>query len=277
MPGTIVIQPTFVDLFSANGIHAFEDFMALEGEIAKENRYRRVIRFELEANGKPHAFYAKIHTAPKASPNFQRLARGRTPITPAEHEWSIAVALTELGIGTFQPVAWGEADKGTLSRPSFFITEELTGADRVEDFIPQAFSGPLSRADRERKHQLIRALADLARRFHGAGFFHRDFYLGHILVREPEPGRFNLFLIDLQRAEQQSHPRNRWFIKDIAQAAYTAPNQQISATDQIRFFRAYRDVDRLGPSDRRFARRVQRRVNAMIRRFERKGPIREGR
>ena len=117
-------------------------------------------------------------------------------------------------------------------------------------------------------------LARLARTFHGAGFFHKDFYLGHILLRE-EGGEFALFLIDLQRTDRHPRPRRRWFVKDLAQMLYTTPSPPIQRTDLVRFFRLYRGVPRLGRDDRRFIGAIVAKHRRMVRRVERKGPIRD--
>jgi hypothetical protein len=78
-----------------------------------------------------------------------------------------------------------------------------------------------------RRREVIEAVAALARRFHAAGFHHRDLYLCHFFVQEdvtdraagPQPtGRpLSLYLIDLQRCGRLGGRSRRWLVKDLAQ------------------------------------------------------------
>ena len=72
-------------------------------------------------------------------------------------------------------------------------------------------------------------MAEIARRFHAAGYNHRDFYTCHFLVKEPAPGQFDVRLIDLQRVQRRRWFRRRWIVKDLAQLAYSAPRDRIGS------------------------------------------------
>ena len=56
----------------------------------------------------------------------------------------------------------------------------------------------------------------MTRRFHQAGFIHKDFYLSHIFVSGEQ-----LYLIDLQRVLGPGRFHDRWRIKDLSQLAFT--------------------------------------------------------
>ena len=131
------------------------------------------------------------------------------------------------------------------------MTEEIAGA--VEGHL---FAGELAPADRQ---TLMRRVAGLARRFHDAGFVHKDFYLGHILVvaAAPEP---ELFLIDLQRVVKPCCFRQRWLVKDLAAMAYSSLRAGATRTDLMRFGLEYFQQPRLGSAEKRMARQVARRV-----------------
>jgi hypothetical protein len=55
-------------------------------------------------------------------------------------------------------------------------------------------------------------------------------------------------------------------VKDVAQLLHSAPRPPVTRTDQVRFLRTYFAVDRLGPRERRFARRVLRKAASIARR-----------
>jgi heptose I phosphotransferase len=99
-------------------------------------------------------------------------------------------------------------------------------------------------------------VADLARKFHQLGYNHRDFYCCHFFVKETEPARYQIHLIDLQRVEHRKHLRRRWIVKDLAQLAYSAPREQISCSDKLAFIKRYLGVVKLRPQDKRLIRQV---------------------
>ena len=114
-------------------------------------------------------------------------------------------------------------------------------------------------------HRLIVQVADIARRFHAAGFNHRDFYCCHFLVKETSPGRFDVRLIDLQRVQRRRWFRRRWIVKDLAQLASMSPDEHVGCREKVLFLRTYLGVKKLRPQDKRLVRAVLRKL-ASIRR-----------
>ena len=103
---------------------------------------------------------------------------------------------------------------------------------------------------------MIVQVADIARRFHAAGFNHRDFYCCHFLVKETSPGRFDVRLIDLQRVQRRRWFRRRWIVKDLAQLASMSPDDRVGCREKILFLRTYLGVRKLRPQDKRLVRDV---------------------
>ena len=91
------------------------------------------------------------------------------------------------------------------------------------------------------KKELINALADLVRKFHETGYFHRDLYFAHIFLGEN--GEF--YLIDLQRTFKPKFSAFRYRVKDIAQLYYSAPGKYFSRADRLRFYLRYTGKTRL--------------------------------
>ena len=180
--------------------------------------------------------------------------------------------LAALGIDVPRLVAFGErlAPDGRLD--SFLLTEELSGYCELQDFVQRRFLPTAQRAGRADPalRRLIVQVAGMARRFHAAGYNHRDLYSCHFLVKEPRPGQFDVRLIDLQRMQRRRWLRHRWIVKDLAQLASMLPGQWVRCRDRVLFLHEYLGVTRLRRADRRLVRDVLRKQQ-IIQRRQRRG------
>jgi heptose I phosphotransferase len=161
-----------------------------------------------------------------------------------------ARALAACGIPVMRVVACGDKlhDDGRFE--SFLLTEELAGYSELEGFLRSRFAAAETRTDPDLARLLVQ-VADIARRFHAAGYNHRDFNCYHFLVKELSPGRIDVRLIDLQRVQHRRWLRRRWIVKDLAQLASTAPEGCIRCREKVAFLRQYLGVRKLRPRDKR--------------------------
>jgi heptose I phosphotransferase len=152
---------------------------------------------------------------------------------------------------------------------SFLLTEELGGFIDLRQFLRRRFPPrPLHHIAR-RDHdldRLIRQVAQIARRFHNAGYNHRDFYCCHFFVKEERRGEFQIRVIDLQRVQRRRWFRRRWLVKDLAQLAWSLPRDRIQCTHRLAFMRHYFGVEKLRPSHKRLIRGVLLKQQVMERR-----------
>jgi len=163
------------------------------------------------------------------------------------------------GIEVMKLVAYGEQLHADGLLESFVLTEELANHVQLDHFLAERFPArqPDCTSARDRDlDQLIRQVARLARKFHAAGYNHRDLYCCHFFVKEPSPGRFQIRLIDLQRVQHRRRFRRRWLVKDLAQLAYSAPRERIRCTHKMAFMRHYFGVRKLLPHHKRLVREV---------------------
>ena len=123
---------------------------------------------------------------------------------PAQREFEALRDLRVLGLPVPEPIL--RARSRALGR-SMVVMAEVPHRQSLRQAIA-ADRDPLARARAEAPR-----LAELAARLHGAGWYHRDLYLQHVVEREGDGG---LVLLDLGRARQQRRPRARWFRKDLA-------------------------------------------------------------
>lgn len=262
--GRLLINPAYYDLLAANGLVTFEAVMAYGGgEVLRTLALRENVRLELAgADGRRVVFYAKRHRAPPWTEQVWRLLTGRGARSFGRREWDAAALLAAAGISTAEPVAVGERRRGPLAGESFFIAAGLPGYQPADDLLRQM--APSERTP------VLEAIADLARRFHQAGFNHRDFYLCHVFVRRgPAPGpHFDLALIDLQRVERFLW-RRRWLVKDVAQLAYSARGI-LCAAEWEEWLCRYFATERLDRRQRRFAAAVRRKADRIARRTRRR-------
>ncbi|MGO9112570.1 MAG: lipopolysaccharide kinase InaA family protein [Thermoguttaceae bacterium] len=202
-----------------------------------------------------------------------------SPPSPGRVEAENALALQSLGIDVMPLMAYGEKLHADGQLVSFLLSEELEGYCELQDFIRRRFPSrerPLPQASPKGRggsalRRLIVQVAKIARRFHAAGFNHRDFYCCHFLVKETSPGRFDVRLIDLQRVQQRRWFRRRWIVKDLAQLASMSPDDQVGCRGKILFLRTYLGVQKLRPQDKRLVHDVLWKLS-LIRRRERRKP-----
>ncbi|MGA2031787.1 MAG: lipopolysaccharide kinase InaA family protein [Thermoguttaceae bacterium] len=188
---------------------------------------------------------------------------------PGRSEARHAAALSALGVNVMRVVAYGERRRADGLAQSFLLTEELKDFVELGTFVRERFSprrpGRRTAADRELE-RLVCQVAAMARRFHAAGYNHRDFYCCHFLVRE-ENGDFQVRLIDLQRVQRRRWLRWRWIVKDLAQLAWSAPGDRLGCRHKILFLRHYLGVEKLRRGDRRLLRAILRRCRNLQRRL----------
>ena len=97
------------------------------------------------------------------------------------------------------------------------------------------------------RRNLVRAMADVARRLHACGLAHRDLYCCHLFAH---PGATELTLIDLARLEKTRSRRRR--VKDLA-ALVASGRPYLTRTD------LWRGLQRYG-GDKKLARAVWRKA-----------------
>ena len=225
------------------------------GQIYKRNEFRSVVRVK-PGNISGPGFFLKRHFKTAVKDFLERLLKLKRPRSAGRKEWEAAQRFRELGIPTFTPVAWGERSFFLFPRDSFFISLEVSGAEQLEDYLVKMFTPPLDKPRLHMKKELIQRVAELARTMHNAGLNHRDFYLGHILIKEGNQGPPSLYVIDLQRVESHKKVGKRLRVKDLAALNFTASSQAVSSSDRLRFYKHYWDRAKLTKEDKAWIRAV---------------------
>jgi heptose I phosphotransferase len=265
---TLQMPPELGDAFGTQD--AFERVMALEGEVFRDVRGRRTIRFE----SKGRSYFAKLHYGVGWGEIFKNLLTLRLPIVSAKTEWDAIHRLDQIGIPTTPAVAYGCQGLSPAALRSFVITQDLGDIVSLETLCADWASAP---PDGRFKRRLIVAVAELARKLHDHGLNHRDFYLCHLCMDRQQVTKeaLRLYLIDLHRVGIRSEIREVDRMKDIAALYFSAMHCGLSRRDILRFLRHYRPQGLRATlaDDASFWRKVNVRAERLYLKFHGKMPV----
>ena len=209
---------------------------------AKQGRSTGRIRFD--APGRSLSVYLKRHERlPWRDRLLALILPSRGPHSPAAAEWEHLRRAREIGVPVPDVVAVGEAIGPWGELRSFLMVAELVGCEALNETLPGLVAtiepGEFARL----KRSLIREMAEITARLHGAKAFHKDLYLCHFYLDlgrlAAGEGRFTL--IDLHRLGVHRWAAARWRVKDLGQLLYsTFGVAGIDDRDRLRFWKHYR-------------------------------------
>ena len=225
-----------------------DDLFRWAGELAAQARPENVYRnkegrktLRFENGGK--SYFLKLHTGIGWAEIIKNLLQLRLPILGARNEYVAVEKLRELGVDTMSVAAYASKGYNPAAIHSLIVTDDLVGTISLEDYCAQWMTHPPALSTRL---GLIKKLADSARRMHGAGINHRDFYICHFHL-DPEslnsrtagPADIRCCLIDLHRAQMRKDVPRRWRVKDLAGLYFSAMDIGLTRRDLLRFMRHY--------------------------------------
>ena len=224
-----------------------DDFFRIDGETVKHVVASRRI-FKFERAGKH--FYMKAHYGVGWGEIFKNLLQLKLPVLGAENEWLAIRAFAEpsVNISTTPLAAWGKQGWNPAKQRSFIITDAIEQTEDLEHWLPQLQQHQDKKQALRLKRAVLTEVAGIARRLHGNGMNHRDFYLCHFRIAVPEQGLpdiadIKLYLMDLHRVQRRSVAPHRWVVKDIAgllfSALYDSRELSLNRGDILRFIETY--------------------------------------
>jgi UDP-glucose:(heptosyl)LPS alpha-1,3-glucosyltransferase len=235
----MIVHGEFRELLERHQLQSFETLMGYdEGTMLKDRQGKRIFQLRLEWKGEPMVFYLKRHRLPLSWGQRLRCALGRPVVTEGGREWDNILAFHDRQLPTVVPVAMGERVRGGVQE-SFVLTRGLDEYESLERVAPKRFSPPLTQEAVREKRALIRAIAELTGSMHWRGYYHRDYYWAHIMLRKEGPWS-DLRLIDLQRVISRPWFRRRWEVKDLASLNYSVRSLGLTRGDTLRFLHGYR-------------------------------------
>lgn len=230
----------------------FDAAESIEGQIFRQVKSRRTLRFEIDGKG----YFIKIQRGIGWAEILKNLLMFKLPVLSVRTEYESICKLESLGIPTLKVAALGEQGRNPAKQKSFLVTEELTNTESLETVCkhwtrtPPPFS---------LKKGILEKVAKISRQMHTNGFNHRDFYLCHFLLDissvhdDSNSSDPKIFVIDLHRAQIRKKTPSRWIIKDVAGLWFSAMEVGLTRLDILRFMKIYsnrtlRDILRLDAS-----------------------------
>jgi len=254
------VSSTYVELFEQAKLTSFDAVAGL-AELALHRSVpgRKTYRVEIVGGDGSVGAYVKHSWAGWV---WAAVRRWLNPFwrDPAKNEWRRLQELAEAGIAAPQPMAFGQKRVAGGVRQSVLVMTEVVGAEQGDRFFERLCRQSSGREALRCKRQLIEQIGDFAKRFHAAGFYHRDFYLCHFWFGPMTGGGDRLWLLDHHRTGRDARRwrRRRWLVKDIGQLHYSASPLIFSRTDRVRFLRRYFGCGKLSGEHRRFLAAVRR-------------------
>jgi hypothetical protein len=261
------VDPDYESSLSKLGLDSVESVFSFEAatNLGKANlaSFRSRAQFEIDA---PHSLgattvFLKRYDRPPVAVQFNNWLSAHGRISCGLLEIASAWRLAAFGVNTPKTICYGEQWAGLFEKRSFSITEKIPSAESLERKLPDYFAGKATSENLKLRRDFIARLADFIKKFHETNYRHRDLYFAHIFCSDDE----TFYLIDLARAFEPIILSLRFQVKDIAQIHYSAPGQNFSKTDRLRFYLRYRDRRKLTSEDNIFIRKVVSKARRMAR------------
>jgi heptose I phosphotransferase len=207
---------------------------ALPEDVYRSKEGRKTLRFTREG----HSYFLKLHLGIGWPEIIKNLLQLRLPVLGAENEYRAVNALHGLGVDTMAVAGYARHGLNPARIESLIITDDLVGTVSLEDYCADWGSTPPPYRDKQR---LIIKLADSARKMHGGGINHRDFYICHfhLAPESLQEQHIRCHLIDLHRAQIRAQVPRRWRLKDLAGLYFSAMDCGLTRKDLLRFIRHY--------------------------------------
>ncbi|MCA8962165.1 MAG: hypothetical protein KDC38_16685 [Planctomycetes bacterium] len=156
---------------------------------------------------------------------------------PLERAWGAARALDVREIPNPRALALLTERRFLLPHQSILITEHAGSAEPLHrDLLERLWRR--DDADLPRLRDETRMLAQLVRRLHDTGIYHRDLNPMNFLIGRDEHGRSRFLLVDLDSIHLGRKLNDRRRLKNLTQLGLL-PEGHISTRDRLRFLRDY--------------------------------------
>lgn len=215
----------------------FDAILNLKGEIFREHKNRRTLRFEFNGKG----YFAKIHQKIRLAEILKNILSLKLPVFGAENELKAIKKLEDIGLDTMKIAGFGQRGYYPFYLESFIITEELINTVSLETLTKEWKTNP---PPFNLKLNLIKKIAEITRIMHLNGINHRDLYICHFLLDKTGPEwekgkNIKLYIIDLHRVQMRKKIPERWLIKDLAGLLFSSMDIGITKKDVFRFMIEY--------------------------------------
>jgi tRNA A-37 threonylcarbamoyl transferase component Bud32 len=220
--GVVTMNGVLADAIRQAKLDTLEGAMAYSGGESLEKPglgSRQRTRVEVtDSRQRPQTFYLKRYGPSGLWSTFRGWLQTGKWASPAGREAENIRRCRAADVKTMEVLAWDQ--KGPAGE-SYIVVTSVPGdaLERIGQWLVEERPSLLP--------QMTDRLAEMARRLHEAGLFHRDFYASHVFCAESE-NDVELHLIDLARLTRPLLRRRRWRVKDLAQIKYSMPETWVT-------------------------------------------------
>ncbi len=173
-----------------------------------------------------------------------------------------AAELWKIGVPTIETVALGEERKRRFLFENYLITHAVESAAPLDKLVEESLQDPTDPKWSRLRIALALELGRLTARLHEAGFLHRDFHPGNLLVKIDDQGDPILTLIDLDALRIKKRLRGGDIVENLALLDHYFW-VRCTKSDRGRFLRSY--IEHRTSISRRQAKPLAREVEASTR------------
>lgn len=249
----LIINAEFKNFLKKNNIDTYEAIWGIKnGQYIKKIKNRSVIRIEIVEKNRTRVFYLKRYNRKYIGIlRLPALFLSKTFVSEGRKEFVNICNFRKCNLPTVVPAAAGEKYNSFFRIDSFILTEDCSPFLPLRDLLetnPAFFKG---KEGEERKKNLIKGIALLAKSMHNKGLNHRDFNSTHILVNYDSGSNIpQVSLFDMQRVDKNRLLSFRWMIKSLARTLYSLPKEIFNEKDRIYLFLSYKEKTRLNIIDK---------------------------
>ena len=225
-------------LATGHAADVFDALWRLRGELYRRTASRRTLRWEVGGR----AYFIKLHDGVGWLEILKNLVVLKLPIISAGNEYRACRHLAAAGVRAPQIAGFGIRGCNPARLQSFVVCDALDDFISLEEAVALWQRQPPSLAWRR---SLVGEVARFTRRLHAAGVNHRDYYLGHLFIRQRKDGvcdERELAVIDLHRAGLHCRVPNRWLSRDLSALLFSSADMGLTQRDWFRFVRDYAGV-----------------------------------
>ena len=259
--GSVVFADSWNGFFAKFDLKSFDDFFDYSGGKTIDKNNKRNVRILTLGDGPDlKTFFMKRFHNPHYKDMLGAWYKFGQPTSQAAVEWNNAHLLLSHGIGTYQPVCFGEQKRWGLEKKSFFVTEKLNSTELVE-FISRRWL----KLGQIQQQKIITAIAKLIRRIHNQNIVLPDLCVWHVFIHEDcLNDRCQLSVIDLHRMSRNVQDQNK-MIKDLGKFYWSMSGKYFDNELKDLFLNAYMGDNWQG-NKTVFAKKVQKRAAVIAKR-----------
>ncbi len=238
---------------------AFAAVQSLKGEVFRQVKTRKTLRYEYQGN----AYFVKIHQGIGWQECLKSYVRLQKPVVGAQTEFYALQRMATAHLNSLTVVAAGWEGNNPVSQVSFLVTKALIGMENLEILLD---AWDTYCPTMKQQYQLVKAVARLIRDMHAIGINHRDLYSCH-LVAKVKPQSFiidfedlQIAVLDLHRAQLRNAVPERWKVKDVGSLLFSTLNTRLTKRHWLCFMREYTQQSLRDILPQKFWQKVRRRA-----------------